>query len=40
MVLGIEDFWLKQISDSCKEETQKILIGNKSDLQEVKDIVR
>jgi len=32
---GIEELWLKQINDNCKTTTQKLLIGNKSDLEEV-----
>jgi len=36
----IEELWLKQINDSCKPTTHKILIGNKSDLEEERDVNR
>jgi len=36
----IEELWLNQINDSCKESTKKILIGNKSDLSDDRRVPR
>jgi len=36
----IEELWLKQINDNCKTTTQKLLIGNKSDLEEERQVNR
>lgn len=33
--IEIEEFWMKQIDENCKPETERVLVGNKVDLTEV-----
>lgn len=36
----IEEFWMKQVEENCKPNTQTMLIGNKIDLVMVRDLSR